>query len=1269
MGSTTKPEGAGEERRKEPYPSAESYEQESLETVGVADDGETLLDAMKSWLRQEECGGLTVSQSGALMALATFRSGTPLGRYLERLVKPGSDVGAEGSRQRSLLPLPLLPDSITEMSKLFETGEFKRLAGSWGSKKTNKEKAAKEMRRVGLLVWHGMVVCLVNFLWCGRGAKGPVHRGAVSKAQKLANDRLWNLVRDFVDDHSETKEKLPRSPDMGEWGKRLGDVRISYHGEVVEKAQRLTLDQVMPGLPPQGYGASVPLIELCEGELRTRLEDPMSNLLPEEELPDDIPAPKVHASEEQWEMIVKELHTRGLVRPVEDPVEVKGKPLLNGSFGVIKPGKYLDDERPILRLIMDFRATNSVTRILAGDVRTLSGSPALQHVVLPQGRVLRLSADDLVSAFYLFALPTEWSRLMCFSGKVSWKSLGYEREGQVHVGATVLPMGWASAVGVLQHAHRRLALRSPLAGGAGLLGSCEIRRDSLFPDLEVEGQLWSLYLDDTNLLEILEKKVAAELEGKAPEEQERLRRAYHHWGIPVCPNKSLLRASKGEKLGAVLDGDKGLLKGATRRALESISLGLWILRQEFVPRKALQVLLGREVHTMQFRRPIFGVFDYLWKEISDGAVMLDLGSKSCEEIFLAAMSQPLRVTDLRSKIHDVVTASDASETGGGVVYGGKLTSQGIQEAYMVEEDLDELPIEAPCLDTPQVILVFDFFAGIGGLSRALQLAKVKVDRLVVVEKDPDCRRLNAVRWPGCDVWSDIEKLGKKDIERMMRSVPGITGVVAAGGSPCQGLSKLSCDRKHLEDPRSKLFYCYSAVLGWIEEVAEEMQIWSLLALENVLGDDEDVAEMTGVLGSKPVLACASGLSRVRRPRLYWSNIRIEDHGSYTRAHYGLYDELIFEETPEPMELIPDAGWHWPGGVADEELRLPTFTRAIPRRRPPAQPAGLSSCDAETVKRWQKDRMKFPPYTYQEKFLFAKEGSDKGERVASVGERERLMGFPTGYTRAMHKKEPTNEAERIQQEVDREAAIGNSFHTVTLACLIDLWLWSMQVRTDPLGAKAIVQGWHQEMGTEKYDSYGLLEVVGEKGSDGYETLDEEEALMAMEKKEKRMEWLRLCAHHGKDGDPSMLGVRLVHQYLRRMEFRGSDVRLDLGVAYRPDAIIRTTVDPRRWVWKVAQAWRWKRAEHINLLELRAILRTLEWRSRSSSFHSCRFLHLSDSQICLSVLVKGRSSSRKINRILRRICALCLALNLYPLWAWIASKLNPADAPSRIHAEGD
>ena len=82
-------------------------------------------------------------------------------------------------------------------------------------------------------------------------------------------------------------------------------------------------------------------------------------------------------------------------------------------------------------------------------------------------------------------------------------------------------MGWASAVGVLQHAHWRLALlRSPLTGS---LGRCEIRRDTLFPDLEEEEALWSLYLDDANLLEIMSERMAKEMEGKPSQEQKRLR--------------------------------------------------------------------------------------------------------------------------------------------------------------------------------------------------------------------------------------------------------------------------------------------------------------------------------------------------------------------------------------------------------------------------------------------------------------------------------------------------------------------------------------------------------------------------------------------------------------------------------------------------------------------------------------------------------------------------------------------------------------------------
>ena len=465
---------------------------------------------------------------------------------------------------------------MTELRKLFADGEYRRLAGTWATKKQNKEKAARQIRRAGMLTWHGLVVVGLNFLWTGGSKLRSVCRGEPTKAQQLALDRLWMVVKDFVDDSSESQEKVPKSPTLGEWGKKLGDVRISYHGEIIEKAQVLTLAQIMPGLPPPGYGGSVPLVELCDGELKEKLLNPLGNLLAEEEMPEDLPQPRVHASSGQWELIAKELFERGLVEPVEEPHQVRGKIITNGAFGVPKPGKYLEDERPILRLIMDFRGVNSAMKVLEGDIRSLTGAPAMQHIVLPNSSVIRVSAEDLIAAFYLFRLPDGWAKLMCFGEKVPWTALGISRPGTVYLGARVLPMGWSSAVGVLQHAHRRLALRSPLAGGAGLLAPCEIRRDAEFPDLELETNLWSLYLDDTTLVEIMEKRVAKDLEGKPSEEQERLRRAYQHWGIPVSKEKALIRGEKAEKLGAVLDGEAGVLKGSTRRALEALSLGFWL---------------------------------------------------------------------------------------------------------------------------------------------------------------------------------------------------------------------------------------------------------------------------------------------------------------------------------------------------------------------------------------------------------------------------------------------------------------------------------------------------------------------------------------------------------------------------------------------------------------------------------------------------------------------------------------------------------------------
>ena len=50
-------------------------------------------------------------------------------------------------------------------------------------------------------------------------------------------------------------------------------------------------------------------------------------------------------------------------------------------------------------------------------------------------------------------------------------------------------------------------------------------------------------------------------------------------------------------------------------------------------------------------------------------------------------------------------------------------------------------------------------------------------------------------------------------------------------------------------------------------------------------------------------------------------------------------------------------------------------------------------------------------------------------------------------------------------------------------------------------------------------------------------------------------------------------------------------------------------------------------------------------------------------------KGGLSSRRLNRLLRPHCCLCVALDLLPLWAWVESRLNPADEPSRRYEPSD
>ena len=146
------------------------------------------------------------------------------------------------------------------------------------------------------------------------------------------------------------------------------------------------------------------------------------------------------------------------------------------------------------------------------------------------------------------------------------------------------------------------------------------------------------------------------------------------------------------------------------------------------------------------------------------------------------------------------------------------------------------------------------------------------------------------------------------------------------------------------------------------------------------------------------------------------------------------------------------------------------------------------------------------------------------------------------------------------------------------------------------------------------------------------------------------------------DVQAVSSGIAKQLIRNSMFKGSDVRMASGVLTRPDLWPRRSLYAKWWNWKVAFAFK-QSGSHINVLELRAVLKSVVWKLRSSVSIGKRHVHATVSQVCLGVLVKGRSSSRQLNHLLHKVNCLVLAGSLQISYVFVQSSWNPADTPSR------
>lgn len=380
----------------------------------------------------------------------------------------------------------------------------------------------------------------------------------------------------------------------------------------------------------------------------------------------------------------------------------------------------------------------------------------------------------------------------------------------------------------------------------------------------------------------------------------------------------------------------------------------------------------------------------------------------------------------------------------------------------------------------------------------------------------------------------------------------------------------------------------------------------------------DRGHMSSAFGSQPFRCDSYGLTFCHRPRYYWvsweltpaEGVLLQDGAT------GEAGVISFEASLKAADYLL-SGWEPP------LQGFPTFTTPRPRDAPGRRPAGLEHCKPHERARWEAHHYRYPPYQYKD---------DKGAtnskgawRLPTAEEKEALMHFPVHYTRTCM---PKQQQQGQSFEDKRHFLLGNSWQ-VGVVCYLISQLGSILGLCQALSAQDIVRR-TAPGGGEKLASLLLRPPLQGK---------------------------KLLAQTD--------GATLSRKLMGLTSVKGEDIMLQASseqlVRHHR---LRSSVPASLWVWREVAGWSWRGTpEHINTLEMRAILTTLKWLTTKKKLKGVRFVHLTDSLVCLHALSRGRTSSRKLRRTLIRIQALLLRFDLHPRWTYVHTSLNPADRPSR------
>lgn len=1007
--------------------------------------------------------------------------------------------------------------------------------------------------------------------------------------------------------------ELARTPAQVE--KELSDRYVNYSGEEVPKMEVLSLRQAEPALPSADRGGSIDVLKWVDGRTRTFLEYPENCVIGVDEFKKTKLQAKVHIVEGDRISLARELVRRNVCGWVEE-AEVftfNGERVLNGLFGVRKDS-CLDDGAPVLRTIMNLVPSNSIMCQLKGLVAELPGMCQYCSVVLEEGESFALHQSDMSSAFYLFRLPEKWKRFLCFNLAVKGEEINLEHGKLYYLAASVLPMGWGSAVAVMQEVSSKLLLNY------GLRPDSQVTRLRALPPWLVheiaQSQRdrqgwWHVYLDNFFAGEKSGRKRILHDAQRLHEDAET---AWAESGVVSSAKKKVSGVPAVQELGAVLDGDLQYLGMSGLRLVKLCQTTLFLVSQRFLSRKWLQVVCGRWVHVLQYRRQGMAVLHEVWKVISGKKVGQAGMLRARFELLQCVLGVCLFHTHLGAGISPATTASDASNKGGAVGAATGLTPEGRSFCRSLQSADSGL--------AKARVIVLSLFNGIGGAFRTYDVLGIEVEALIGFDTCKASNRVCSRRWPHAMLYEDVRDLDEAFLRRLLFQFPHATAIHLWAGFPCVDLSSVKAGRANLQGPESSLFFEILRIKGLIVRVfgVDFLLLWFV---ENVASmDKEAAAEISAYLGCQPYRVQCSQAVPISRPRYCWSNVEIANLPGICLKRGDGYVEII---AGAPWPSLGQ--WITPGFWWDRESYdtiFPTAMKAIKRQRPPPAPAGIGRCDDDTISRWRADSFRYPPYQYKSQYILY---SNDSWRLIDASERELLHGYGWSHTAICLSASDIKKDFQAYEDL-RCSLIGDSFSIYSFV----IFPWAALAHLLPP-----VGYWH--LASRMGMSPGFAAPLSFSCP------------------------LRRGLQYGFPDSDGVVDSDLTRCFLARTNHTGSDVRVTTGQILVPKAFPRQSACADWWNWSGVFACRWSRGDHINSLELRAILLTLKHRAQRLKEADIRFTHLSDSYVCISILSKGRTGSTMLRPLLRKVSAWILGFNLYMLLVHVESSENPTDAASR------